>query len=79
LSRCQPFGLGNQTLHAAAISCIASSHLRMSLQPGWGLKFAIEGVPKYLDHSAAPVLLVHPPLVHFRFGGIDESASPRGR
>jgi hypothetical protein len=51
----------------------------MSLQPGWGLKFAIEGVPKYLDHSAAPVLLVHPPLVHFRFGGIDESASPRGR
>ncbi len=36
--------LGDQTLHAAAISCIASSHWRMALQAGWSLEFAIEGV-----------------------------------
>jgi len=38
--------LGGHTLHAAAISCIASIHWRMALQAGWGLEFAIEGVPR---------------------------------
>jgi hypothetical protein len=39
--------VGRETLHPARTNCIASSHRRMDRHVGWGLIFAIEGVPTF--------------------------------